>query len=74
MDSNIDTSQAATSKVIDSVGQGGYNWELGRHGFFRPGTTVLRESANEGQQTRFMVFAMKPGLVPSLERHLHWQI
>jgi hypothetical protein len=67
MGSNADTGQAVTFKVIDSVGQGGYDWELGRCGFFIPGTTELGESANEGREARFMVFTIKPGLVPSLE-------
>jgi hypothetical protein len=35
-------------KVVDSVAQGGYDWELGRCGFFRSETTKLMESANEG--------------------------
>jgi hypothetical protein len=68
-----DTSQALIFKVIDSVAQGGYDWELDRCGFFRPGTTELGESANEGWEARFMVFTIK-GLVSSLERSLHWQI
>jgi hypothetical protein len=61
-------------KVVDSVAQGGYDWELGRCEFFRPGTTELRESTNDGWEARFMVFTIKPELVPSLERSLHWQI
>jgi hypothetical protein len=73
MGSNADTGQATTFKVVDSVGQGGYDWELDRCGFFRPGTTELGESANEGREARFLFFAIKPGLVPSLEQCLHWQ-
>jgi hypothetical protein len=42
--------------------------------FFKKGNTELEESANEGQEARFMVFAMKHGLMPSLERCLQWQI
>jgi hypothetical protein len=52
-------------KVIASVAQGGYDWELSSCGFFRPGTTELKESGNEGWEARFMVFAIIPGLVPS---------
>jgi hypothetical protein len=74
MGSHVDTGQVMPFKVINSVAQGGYDWELDRCGFFRPGTTELRESANEGREARIMVFTIKPGLVPSLERHLHWQI
>jgi hypothetical protein len=74
MGSHIDTGQALIFKVVDSVAQGSYDWELGRCGFFGPGTTKLRESANEGQEARFMVFTIKLGLVPSLEQSLHWQI
>jgi hypothetical protein len=67
MGGHADIGQALIFKVVDLVAQGGYNWELGRCGFFGPGTTELRESANEGWEARFMVFAIKPGLVPSLE-------
>jgi hypothetical protein len=69
-----DTGQALIFKVTDSVAKGDYNWELNRCGFFRSGTTKLGESANEGREARFMVFATKLGLVLSLERSLHWQI
>jgi hypothetical protein len=68
------TGQALIFKVVNSVAQGGYDWELGRCGFFGPGTTELRESSNEWREARFMVFTIKLGLVPSLERSLHWQI
>jgi hypothetical protein len=71
---HADTDQALIFKVVDSVAQGGYDWELGSCGFFGPCTTKLRESANEGWEARFMVFVIKPGLVPSLERSLHLQI
>jgi hypothetical protein len=74
MGGHADTSQALIFMVIDSVPQGGYDWEVNRCGLFRPGPTVLGKSANEGQEVRFMVFAIKSGLVPSLERSLHWQI
>jgi hypothetical protein len=74
MGGHTDISQALIFKVIDSVAQGGYDWKLDRCGFFGPGTTELRESANEGWGVRFMVFAIKPGLVPSLEQNFHWQI
>jgi hypothetical protein len=67
MGGHTDTDQALIFKVADLVAQGGYNWELDRCGFFRLGTTKHRESANEGRGARFMVFAMKAGLVPSLE-------
>jgi hypothetical protein len=59
MGSNADADQAVSFKVIDLVGQGGYNWELDRCGFFRPGTTILGESTNKGQEARFMVFVIK---------------
>jgi hypothetical protein len=61
-------------EVVDSVAQDGYDWEHDRCGFFGPGTTELKESANEGREARFMVFAIKLGLVTSLEQSLHWQI
>jgi hypothetical protein len=32
------------------------------------------ELANEAREARFMVFTIKPGLVPSLEWSFHWQI
>jgi hypothetical protein len=70
---HADIGQALIFKVVDSVAQDGNDWELSRCGFFGPGTTELRESANEGWEARFMVFAIKLGLVPSLERSLHWQ-
>jgi hypothetical protein len=44
---HADTGQALIFKVVDSVAQGSYDWELGRYEFFRLGTTKLRESANE---------------------------
>jgi hypothetical protein len=72
MGGHTDTGQATTFKVIDSVALGGYDWELDRCGFFRPGTTELGESSNEGQEAMFMVFVIKPGLVPSLEQSLYW--
>jgi hypothetical protein len=74
MGGRADTGQALIFNVVDLVAQGGYDWELDRCGFFGPGTTELRESTNKGQEARFMVFTIKPGLVPSLERSLHWQI
>jgi hypothetical protein len=74
MGDHADTGQALIFKVVDSVGQGGNDWEFGRCGFFGPSTTEHRESANEGGEPRFMVFTIKPGLVPSLKRSLHWQI
>jgi hypothetical protein len=48
MGGHTDTSQALIFKVIDLVAQSGYYWDLGRCGFFGPGTTELRKSANEG--------------------------
>jgi hypothetical protein len=71
MGGHADTGQALIFKVVDSVAQDGYNLELDRCGFFGPGITELRESANQGQEARFMVFTIKPRLVPSLERSLH---
>jgi hypothetical protein len=38
---HVDTGQAMIFKVVDSVAQGGYDWELGGCGFFGPGTTKL---------------------------------
>jgi hypothetical protein len=67
MGSHADTSQALIFKVVDSVAQGGYDWELSGCGFFGPGITELGESANKGREARFMVFVIKSGLVPSLE-------
>jgi hypothetical protein len=67
MGGHADTGQALIFKVVDSAAQGDYDWELDSCGFFGPGTTELRELANEGQEARFMVFAIKPRLVPSLE-------
>jgi hypothetical protein len=71
MGGHTDTGQALIFKVVDSIAQGGYDWELDRCEFFRSGTTELGESANEGREARFIVFAIKPGLVSSLERSLH---
>jgi hypothetical protein len=71
MSGHTDISQALIFKVVESVAQGGYDWEFDRCGFFGPGTAELRESANEGREARFMVFTIKPGLVPSLEQSLH---
>jgi hypothetical protein len=67
MGGHTDTGQALTFKVVDSVAQDGYDWELGRCGFFRPGIIELMKLANEGWEARFMVFAIKLGLVPSLK-------
>jgi hypothetical protein len=67
MGGHVDTDQALIFKVIDLVAQGGYDWELDSCGFFRPSTTEIRESSNEGREARFMVFTIKPGLVPYLE-------
>jgi hypothetical protein len=64
------TCQAFIFKVVDLVGHDGYDWELSRCGFFRPGTIELREPANEGWEARFMVLTIKPGLVPSITFHL----
>jgi hypothetical protein len=74
MRGHVDIGQALIFKVVDSIAQGGYDWKLDRCGFFRPGTTKLRESTNEGWEARFMIFIIKLGLVTSLERSLHWQI
>jgi hypothetical protein len=74
MGGHVDTGQALIFKIVGSVAQGDYNWELGNCGFFSPGTTELRESTNEGWEARFMVFVIKLRLVPSLERGLHCQI
>jgi hypothetical protein len=71
MGGHTDTGQALIFKVVDSIAQGGYDWEFDRCGFFRSGTTELGESANKGREARFIVFAIKLGLVPSLERSLH---
>jgi hypothetical protein len=67
MGGHADTGQALIFKVIVSVAQGGYDWELHRCGFFGLGTTELRKSSNEGREARFMIFAIKPRLVSSLE-------
>jgi hypothetical protein len=45
---HADTSQALIFKDVDTVAQGGNDWDLGRCGFFGLGTTELRNSANEG--------------------------
>jgi hypothetical protein len=55
MSGHVDSGQALTFKVVDLVAQGDYDWELGRSGFFGPGTTELRKSANDGREARFMV-------------------
>jgi hypothetical protein len=39
-----------------------------------PRDIVLDESANEGWEARFMVLAIEPGFMPSLERGFHWEI
>jgi hypothetical protein len=44
---HADTSQALIFKDVDTVAQGGNDWDLGRCGFFGLGTTELRNSANE---------------------------
>jgi hypothetical protein len=54
--------------------QCGDDWELDRYWFFNPGSDVLREAANEGREAWFMVFTIKLGLMPSLERGLQWEI
>jgi hypothetical protein len=74
MGSHVDTGQTLIFKVVDSVAQGFYDWVLGSYGFFGPGTIEFREPANEGWEAWYKVFTIKPGLVPSLERSLHWQI
>jgi hypothetical protein len=74
MGGHADTGQALIFKVVDSVAQGGYNWELGRCGFFELGTTELMELANKAWEARFMVFTIKPGHMSSVEQSLHWQI
>jgi hypothetical protein len=50
------------------------DWELNKCRFFNPGFGVLGEAANEGREARFMVFTIKPGLMPSLEQGLQWEI
>jgi hypothetical protein len=45
---HADTGQALIFKVVGTVAQGGYDWDLDRCGFFDPRTTELRKSANEG--------------------------
>jgi hypothetical protein len=74
MGGHPDTGQALIFKVVDTIAHGDYDWELDRCGFFRLGTTELGESANEWREARFMIFTIKPGLMPSLERSLNWQI
>jgi hypothetical protein len=45
---HTDIGQDLIFKVIDTVAQGCYDWDLGWCGFFSLGTTELRKSANEG--------------------------
>jgi hypothetical protein len=67
MGGHTNTGQALNFMVIDTIAQGGYDWDFDRCGFFGPGTTELRKSAKEWREARFMIFAIKPRLVPSLE-------
>jgi hypothetical protein len=43
MGGHADTGQALIFKVVDSVAQSSYDWELSIYGFFITGTTKLRE-------------------------------
>jgi hypothetical protein len=42
--------------------------------FFMPSPLIFRESAYERKDAWFMVFIVKPCLVPSLERSLHRKV
>jgi hypothetical protein len=72
MGGHVNISQALIFKVVDSVAQGSYDWKLDSCGFFGLGTTELGEPANKGRATWFIVFTIKPGLLPPLEQSLHW--
>jgi hypothetical protein len=39
-----------------------------------PCPQILREPAHKGRESRFMVFAVKQGHVPSLERRFHAEV
>jgi hypothetical protein len=55
-------------KVIDLVGQDGYDVEFDRCGFFNPCPIVLGKIAHEGWEAMFMAFTIKPRLMSSLEQ------
>jgi hypothetical protein len=48
--------------------------EFNRSRLFKPSPLTFRESAHERREARFMVFIVKPSLVPSLERSLHRKV
>jgi hypothetical protein len=54
-------------QVADTVGQSSDDGELSESGFCYPTLLVLEESADEGWEVGFMVFAVKPRFMPSLE-------
>jgi hypothetical protein len=60
--------------ITDSVGHDNYDRELSGCGFLISGSVQLRESADEGKEARFIVFAIEPQLVPSLKQSLHREI
>jgi hypothetical protein len=41
---------------------------------FKPSLLTFRESTHEIREVRFMVFIVKPGLVPSSKRSLHRKV
>jgi hypothetical protein len=72
--SHANSCQAMPLKVIDLIDQGGYDGELGIGRFFKPSSVVLAESTNKGWEARFIVLAVAPKFMPSLERSFHQKI
>jgi hypothetical protein len=59
---------------IDLIDQGGHLRSFEWSGLFTPSPLELRESSHQGRETRFMVLAVEPCSMPSLERILQGKV
>jgi hypothetical protein len=74
MGSHGDSSQALLFQLVNFVGQSCYLREFEWGGVFTQCSLELGESAYKRKEARFMVLAIKPGPMPSLQRSLQRKV
>jgi hypothetical protein len=74
MGSHTHSLQVTLLQSIDFVGLGGDLGEFKGSRLFMPSTLELGKMTNERGDAGFMVFAIKPGLVPFSDRSFHQEI
>jgi hypothetical protein len=74
MGGHADSSQVMLFQEIDFVGQGRDVGEFKRSRFFTASPLEFRELAHKGREARFMILAVEPRPMPTLERSLHRKI